>query len=62
MRRHVRDIGHRLGNGYVQRADLVVRAAEAGVLVLLEIDRRRPAPCRRASRAPLANGSDDILR
>ncbi|MEU8717909.1 hypothetical protein [Streptomyces sp. NPDC048663] len=35
------EIGHRLGNGYVQRADLVVRAPEAGVPVLLmEIDRR----------------------
>ncbi|MFE4061175.1 hypothetical protein ACFXP3_33610 [Streptomyces sp. NPDC059096] len=38
---HVAGIGHRLGNGYVQRADLVVRAPEAGVPVLLmEIDRR----------------------
>ncbi|MFE5900910.1 hypothetical protein ACFQ67_26345 [Streptomyces sp. NPDC056488] len=35
------EIAHRLGNGYVQRADLVVRAPEAGVPVLLmEIDRR----------------------
>ncbi|TXS76054.1 hypothetical protein [Streptomyces sp. sk2.1] len=35
------EIGHRLGNGYVQRADLVVRAPQAGVPVLLmEIDRR----------------------
>ncbi len=35
------EIGHRLGNGYVQRADLVVRAPEAGVPVLLvEVDRR----------------------
>ncbi|MFE4057859.1 replication-relaxation family protein [Streptomyces sp. NPDC059096] len=35
------EIGHRLGNGYVQRAGLVVRAPEAGVPVLLmEIDRR----------------------
>ncbi|MBT1183910.1 hypothetical protein HET69_07745 [Streptomyces sp. CJ_13] len=35
------EIGHRLGNGYVQRADLVVRAPEAGVpVLLLEIDRR----------------------
>ncbi|MFJ4767498.1 replication-relaxation family protein [Streptomyces uncialis] len=35
------EIGHRLGSGYVQRADLVVRAAEAGVPVLLvEVDRR----------------------
>ncbi|MFD7498281.1 hypothetical protein ACFV8T_39215 [Streptomyces sp. NPDC059832] len=35
------EIAHRLGNGYVQRADLVVRAPEAGVpVLLLEIDRR----------------------
>ncbi|MGV9937495.1 replication-relaxation family protein [Streptomyces olivaceoviridis] len=35
------EIGHRLGNGYVQRADLVVRSPEAGVpVMLLEIDRR----------------------
>ncbi|MFJ7063158.1 hypothetical protein ACIQVA_36790 [Streptomyces microflavus] len=35
------EIGHRLGSSFVQRADLVVRAPEAGVLVmLLEIDRR----------------------
>ncbi|WP_432008041.1 replication-relaxation family protein [Streptomyces parvus] len=35
------EIGHRLGNGFVQRADLVVRAPEAGVPVLLvEVDRR----------------------
>ncbi|MCX5387521.1 replication-relaxation family protein [Streptomyces sp. NBC_00083] len=35
------EIAHRLGNGYVQRADLVVRAPEAGVpVMLLEIDRR----------------------
>ncbi|MFC8176686.1 hypothetical protein [Streptomyces sp. NPDC057325] len=35
------EIGHRLGDGYVQRADLVVRAPEAGVPVLLvEVDRR----------------------
>ncbi|MEU9321998.1 replication-relaxation family protein [Streptomyces sp. NPDC048295] len=35
------EIGHRLGNGFVQRADLVVRAPEAGVpVMLLEIDRR----------------------
>ncbi|MFD6469598.1 hypothetical protein [Streptomyces goshikiensis] len=35
------EIGHRLGNGDVQRADLVVRAPEAGVpVLLLEIDRR----------------------
>ncbi|TBO58158.1 hypothetical protein EYS09_18895 [Streptomyces kasugaensis] len=35
------EIGHRLGNSYVQRADLVVRAPEAGVpVLLLEIDRR----------------------
>ncbi|MET8217793.1 hypothetical protein [Streptomyces hirsutus] len=34
-------IGHRLGNSYVQRADLVVRAPAAGVpVLLLEIDRR----------------------
>lgn len=35
------EIGHRLGNNFVQRADLVVRAPEAGVpVMLLEIDRR----------------------
>ncbi|MFB6833798.1 hypothetical protein [Streptomyces hydrogenans] len=35
------EIGHRLADGYAQRADLVVRAPEAGVPVLLvEIDRR----------------------
>ncbi|WP_244312118.1 replication-relaxation family protein [Streptomyces griseofuscus] len=35
------EIGHRLGSGFVQRADLVVRAPEAGVPVLLvEVDRR----------------------
>ncbi|MFF5456196.1 replication-relaxation family protein [Streptomyces sp. NPDC012950] len=35
------EIGHRLANGYVQRADLVVRAPQAGVPVLLvEVDRR----------------------
>ncbi|MET8168894.1 replication-relaxation family protein [Streptomyces sp. NPDC005329] len=35
------EIGHRLGNGYVQRADLVVRAPASGVpVILLEIDRR----------------------
>jgi hypothetical protein len=35
------EIGHRLADGYVQRADLVVRAPEARVpLMLLEIDRR----------------------
>nr|WSS66256.1 hypothetical protein OG284_36050 [Streptomyces sp. NBC_01177] len=35
------EIGHRLGNSFVQRADLVVRAPEAGVpVMLLEIDRR----------------------
>jgi hypothetical protein len=35
------EIPHRLGNGYVQRADLVVRAPAAGVpVLLLEIDRR----------------------
>nr|BFD88414.1 hypothetical protein StreXyl84_78150 [Streptomyces sp. Xyl84] len=35
------EVGHRLGNGFVQRADLVVRAPEAGVpVLLLEIDRR----------------------
>ncbi|GGK31562.1 hypothetical protein GCM10011583_74270 [Streptomyces camponoticapitis] len=35
------EIGHRLGNGFVQRTDLVVRAPEAGVpAMLLEIDRR----------------------
>lgn len=34
-------IGHRFGNGYVQRADLVVWAPAAGVpVMLLEIDRR----------------------
>ncbi|MFI7359519.1 replication-relaxation family protein [Streptomyces avidinii] len=35
------EIAHRLADGYVQRADLVVRAPEAGVpVLLLEIDRR----------------------
>ncbi|WP_222514852.1 replication-relaxation family protein [Streptomyces salinarius] len=35
------EIGHRLADGYVQRADLVVKAPEAGVpVMLLEIDRR----------------------
>ncbi|MEV7077844.1 hypothetical protein AB0N88_04705 [Streptomyces sp. NPDC093516] len=35
------EIGHRLADGYVQRADLVVRAPEARVpVMLLEIDRR----------------------
>ncbi|MFC8589561.1 hypothetical protein ACFUGD_34110 [Streptomyces sp. NPDC057217] len=35
------EIGHLLGDGYVQRADLVVRAPQAGVPVLLvEVDRR----------------------
>ncbi|MEV3972852.1 hypothetical protein AB0K68_32690 [Streptomyces sp. NPDC050698] len=35
------EIGHPLGNNYVQRADLVVRAPEVGVpVLLLEIDRR----------------------
>ncbi|KPI33420.1 hypothetical protein OV450_6617 [Actinobacteria bacterium OV450] len=35
------EIGHRLGNNFVQRADLVVRAPAAGVPVLLvEVDRR----------------------
>ncbi|MEU1010973.1 hypothetical protein [Streptomyces sp. NPDC005890] len=35
------EIGHRLGNNFVQRADLVVRAPAAGVpVMLLEIDRR----------------------
>ncbi|GGQ85263.1 hypothetical protein GCM10010216_53870 [Streptomyces flaveolus] len=35
------EIGHRLAYGYVQRADLVVRAPDAGVpVILLEIDRR----------------------
>ncbi|MFE7753940.1 hypothetical protein [Streptomyces sp. NPDC057429] len=35
------EIGHRLGSGYVQGADLVVQAPEAGVpVLLLEIDRR----------------------
>ncbi|MGW1281359.1 replication-relaxation family protein [Streptomyces tsukubensis] len=38
---HRAGIGHRLADGYVQRADLVVRAPEAGVpVILLEIDRR----------------------
>ncbi|MGC4983926.1 hypothetical protein ACLQ18_25355 [Streptomyces sp. DT193] len=36
---HRAGIGHRLGNSFVQRADLVVRAAGVPVL-LLEIDRR----------------------
>ncbi|MER5739705.1 hypothetical protein ABT117_29100 [Streptomyces sp. NPDC002262] len=35
------EIGHRLADGYVQRADLMVRAPQAGVPVLLvEVDRR----------------------
>ncbi|MGW2772034.1 hypothetical protein ACWC4C_05685 [Streptomyces olivaceoviridis] len=35
------EVPHRLAGGYVQRADLVVRAREAGVpVLLLEIDRR----------------------
>ncbi|MET8898670.1 replication-relaxation family protein [Streptomyces albogriseolus] len=35
------EIPHRLADGYVQRADLVVRAPQAGVpVLLLEIDRR----------------------
>ncbi|MEU2732548.1 replication-relaxation family protein [Streptomyces griseoviridis] len=35
------EIGHRLGSSFVQRADLVVRAPQAGVPVLLvEVDRR----------------------
>ncbi|MDJ0347104.1 replication-relaxation family protein [Streptomyces sp. H10-C2] len=35
------EVAHRLGNGYVQRADLVMRAPAAGVpVMLLEIDRR----------------------
>ncbi|MFD0267817.1 hypothetical protein ACFVGY_14675 [Streptomyces sp. NPDC127106] len=35
------EIGHRLGNSFVQRADLVVRAPAASVpVLLLEIDRR----------------------
>jgi hypothetical protein len=35
------EVPHRLAGGYVQRADLVVRAPEAGVpVLLLEIDRR----------------------
>ncbi|WP_327259915.1 MULTISPECIES: replication-relaxation family protein [unclassified Streptomyces] len=35
------EIAHRLGNGYVQRADLVMRAPASGVpVMLLEIDRR----------------------
>ncbi|MEU6602779.1 replication-relaxation family protein [Streptomyces flaveolus] len=35
------EVPHRIGNGYVQRADLVVQAREAGVpVMLLEIDRR----------------------
>nr|WSS66175.1 hypothetical protein OG284_35505 [Streptomyces sp. NBC_01177] len=35
------EIAHRLGSSFVQRADLVVRAPEAGVpVMLLEIDRR----------------------
>lgn len=35
------EVAHRLGNGYVQRADLVMRAPAAGVpVLLLEIDRR----------------------
>ncbi|MGP3978937.1 replication-relaxation family protein [Streptomyces sp. 8N114] len=35
------EVAHRLASGYVQRADLVMRAAAAGVpVLLLEIDRR----------------------
>ncbi|WP_338059756.1 replication-relaxation family protein [Streptomyces dengpaensis] len=35
------EVAHRLGNGYVQRADLVMRAPASGVpVMLLEIDRR----------------------
>ncbi|MDQ0577986.1 ATP-binding protein [Streptomyces rishiriensis] len=35
------EVTHRLGNGYVQRADLVMRASAAGgPVMLLEIDRR----------------------
>ncbi|MBK3569272.1 replication-relaxation family protein [Streptomyces sp. MBT62] len=35
------EVPHRLGNGFVQRADLVVRAPDSGVpVLLLEIDRR----------------------
>lgn len=35
------EVPHRLGNGYVQRADLVVRAPASGVpVMLMEIDRR----------------------
>jgi hypothetical protein len=35
------EVEHRLGNGFVQRADLVMRASAAGVpALLLEIDRR----------------------
>jgi hypothetical protein len=38
---HRLGIGHRLADGYVQRADPVVRAPTAGVpVMLLEIDRR----------------------
>ena len=35
------EVAHRLGNGFVQRADLVMRAPDSGVpVMLLEIDRR----------------------
>ena len=35
------EVAHRFGNGFVQRTDLVVRAPETGVpVMLLEIDRR----------------------
>ncbi len=35
------EVAHRLGNGFVQRADLVMRAPDSGVPVLLmEVDRR----------------------
>ncbi|MGW1594988.1 hypothetical protein [Streptomyces sp. NPDC002343] len=35
------EVGHRLAGGFVQRADLVVRAPAAGVPVMvLEVDRR----------------------
>ncbi|MFI9587010.1 replication-relaxation family protein [Streptomyces sp. NPDC052236] len=39
------EVAHRLGNGFVQRADLVMRAPDAGVpVMLLEIDRRTEDP------------------
>lgn len=62
------EIAHRLGNGYVQLADLVVRAPEAGVpVLLLETDRRtedahdlvaRAEPTPRRGRRPRRRAGD----